>query len=96
MRVQLSAQVKLFLSKLAPEPRKMILMELTRLESGQARLHALVDDLDGFYKVRAARYRVVCAVESNTIYALVAEHRSVIYEVVTAELLESILQRGKK
>lgn len=88
-------EVHEYLRKLAPEPRKRILAELDKVQAGKSRLMALEAPLDGYYKVRAGRFRVVCAVRSNTLYALFAERRSVVYELITPDLLARMLSAAE-
>lgn len=95
MKVQVSEEVRSFLRTLAPEARRSILAELDKVEAGKARLVALESPLDGFCKVKAGRFRIVCAVRLNNLFALFAERRSVVYELATPELLSRIL-RGIK
>lgn len=95
MKMLLSEEVKKHLRKMAPEPRQKILLALSHVEKGNTPLLALEDDLDGFYKVVIGPYRVICAVESNRIFALFTENRSVVYEIATANFLNEILRRQK-
>lgn len=92
MKVQVSEEVRSFLRTLAPESRRSVLAELDKVESAKTKLVALESPLDGFYKVKAGRFRIVCAVRSNNLFALFAERRSVVYELATPELLARILR----
>jgi mRNA interferase RelE/StbE len=92
MKVQVAIEVRDFLRRLAPEPRRAVLAELDKVEAGKSRLMALETPLEGYYKLRAGRFRVICAIRSNTLYALFAERRSVVYEIATPELLARLLK----
>ena len=91
MKVVLSDEVREFLRTLAPEPRRSVLRELDLIESGTKQAEPLEEPLEKFYKVKSGRYRMVCAVDANTFYALFAERRSIIYETATAMFLQDIL-----
>jgi mRNA-degrading endonuclease RelE of RelBE toxin-antitoxin system len=93
MKVRTSEEVRAFLRTLAPEPRRAILRALDKLEAGGIEPLALEAPLEKFCKVRAGRFRLICAIERNTIFALFAERRAIVYEVVSATLLEEILRR---
>jgi len=91
VKVTLSDEVKDFLRGLAPEPRRLVLRALDGVESGRVKLQPLESQLEKFYKIKAGRFRVLCAVEANTVFALFADWRSTVYEVASAALLEKIL-----
>ena len=93
MTVHTSDEVRAFLRTLAPQSRQAILRKLDKVERGQIQPVALERPLERFYKIRAGRFRVLCAVESNKLFALFAERRPVVYEVAGAALLEEILRR---
>lgn len=93
MTVHTSDEVRAFLHRLAPQSRQAILRELDRVEQRQIQPVALEPPLERFYKIRAGRFRVLCAIERNRLFALFAERRPVVYEVVSATLLDEILRR---
>lgn len=93
MKVHTSDEVRAFLRTLAPQSRRTILRELDKVEAGRIQLVALEPPLERFYKLRAGRFRVLCAIERNKVFALFAERRPVVYEVASAALLDEILRR---
>ncbi len=93
MTVHTSEEVRAFLRTLAPESRRTILRELDKVERQEIRPVVLEPPLERFYKVRAGRFRVLCAIERNKLFALFAERRAVVYEVASAVLLDEILRR---
>ena len=93
MTVSTSGEFRAFLRTLPPQLRQTILRELGRVEAGTARPVALEAPLDRFYKIRAGRFRVLCAIQKNKLFTLFAERRAVVYEIASAALLEEILQR---
>ena len=93
MNVHTSDELRAFLRTLAPQQRQAILRELDHVEAGRVRPEALESPLEGLYKVRAGRFRVLCAIDKNRLFALFAERRSIVYEVASAALLEDILRR---
>ena len=93
MTVHTSNEVRSFLRTLAPESRQAILRELDKVEGGQIHPVALESPLERFYKIRAGRFRVLCAIEKNKLFALFAERRPVVYEMASAALLDEILRR---
>ena len=84
MKVKVSAEVKDYLSSLAPEPKQRLKHALQRTKP-----EPLDPPLDGFWKIRSARYRVLCYIEKDVLYALFAAERSTVYEVASASLLEA-------
>jgi len=96
MTVKTSDEVRAFLRSLAPEPRRKVLAALDRVEAGAAKIEALEEPLENFYKIKAGQYRVICVVDGNTLFALFADFRSTVYEVASAGLLESILERVRR
>jgi mRNA interferase RelE/StbE len=59
MKVELEQQVVDFIRSLAPEPRQAIRRSLKNLESEEGDIRALEGDLEGFYRLRVLRYRVI-------------------------------------
>jgi len=96
MKVKISQDVRGFLRSLAPEPRRQILCDLDLIESGKKQPEPLDEPLENFYKVRSGRYRILCAIQSNTILALFADRRSTVYEVASAAFLEKILHQMRE
>lgn len=93
MRLRLSDEVRDYLHSLAPEPRRELSAALDAVESGKKKLEPLEGRLAGYYKVKERRHRILCAVRANTILAIFAEERSVVYELASLALLEKIVER---
>ena len=93
MKVSTSDELRAFLRTLPPQSRQTSLRELDKVETGNIQPVALEPPLERFYKIRAGRFRVLCAIDRNTLFALFAERRAVVYEVASAALLDDILRR---
>lgn len=91
MNTVLSDEVREFLRTLAPTPRKTVSLALDRIEAGTAKMEALQEPLQRFYKVRAGDFRLLCTVDANTAFVLFVERRSVVYEIATADFLQKLL-----
>jgi mRNA interferase RelE/StbE len=83
--VELSAQVVGFIRRLAPDPRQRLRTALRDLTQEKGDIRALEADLQGFYRLRVGRYRVVFHYQNvrgkRTIRCEYAEARSIVYEV---------------
>ncbi|MDB6059662.1 MAG: hypothetical protein JWO95_3506 [Verrucomicrobiales bacterium] len=90
MKVRVSDEVKTFLYSLAPEPRQKLKRALKNTPP-----QPLEGDLEGFWKIRSGKFRVLCHIEADTLTALYANYRSTVYEIATASLLEDILKQSK-
>jgi len=58
VNLRASEEVRDFMRTLAPEPRRLISRTLHGLEAGVAKLEALQEPLEGFYKAKADRFRM--------------------------------------
>lgn len=85
MKVELEAQVIRFTRSLAPQPRRLIRESIRGLEHEQGDIRALEGELEGFYRLRAGRYRIIFFYRSfgrhRTIRCVYAAPRHLIYEV---------------
>jgi mRNA-degrading endonuclease RelE of RelBE toxin-antitoxin system len=90
MNAVVSDEVRQFLRTLAPEPRKAVSLAIDRIEAGSAKMEALQEPLQRFYKVKAGDFRLLCAVDANTTFVLFVERRSVVYEIATADFLHKL------
>lgn len=92
MRVELAQQVLDFLSSLSPAPRRAIREALRKLAQEKGDIHALEGDLEGFYRLRVSRYRIIFFYNpkprARQIRCVFAERRSIIYEVFAQQLHE--------
>jgi mRNA-degrading endonuclease RelE of RelBE toxin-antitoxin system len=96
MNLRVSSEVRDFMRTLAPEQRRLVSRTLRAIESGKARMEALQEPLEPFYKVKAGTFRILCAVQGNTVCALVVERRAVVYDIATAQFLEQLLKATRR
>ena len=59
MKVELEQQVVDFIRSLAPEPRQAVRRNLKKLENEEGEIRALEGELEGFYRLRVLRYRII-------------------------------------
>ena len=59
MKVELEQQVVEFVRSLAPEPRQANRHSLKNLENETDDIRALEGELEGFYRLRVLRYRII-------------------------------------
>jgi len=95
-RVNLSTQVLGFCGSLAPEPRKKLRLALRNLQKEAGDIKSLEGPLAGFHRVRSGSHRVVFVRRLRKgkpeIDCLFAEHRSLVYEILTAALARGALK----
>ena len=95
MKVEIEQQVVDFVRALAPEPRRTLRDALRKLAKEEGDIRALEGDLEGFYRLRAMRYRVIffyeCRGRSHRIRCVYAAHRNIIYEIF-AEQFRPLLE----
>ena len=89
MKIEIEKQVLDFVGSLAPEPRRLIRDALRKLNQENGDIRALEGELEGFYRLRVGRYRVIFryrrAGRSRVIRCVYAAHRTLIYEVFAQE-----------
>jgi mRNA interferase RelE/StbE len=92
IRVELEQQVVDYIRSLPPEPRRVIRRSLKNLEKEKGDIRALEGDLEGFYRLRVLRYRIIffyqVQIERKTIRCVYAAPRSIVYEVFAQRLRE--------
>lgn len=92
MKIEIERQVLDFVRTLAPEPRRALREGLKKLGSEKGNIRALEGDLEGFYRLRVGRYRVIFSYLSpgrtRHIRCVYAAHRTLIYEVFAQQLHE--------
>jgi mRNA interferase RelE/StbE len=90
--VRVQEEVLDYLRKLAPEPRHAIRAAIKALAREKGDIKALVDDLEGFHRLRVGPHRVIFEYEIieglRTITCVFAGQRKWIYEVFQSRLLE--------
>jgi len=92
MKLELEQQVLDFVRTLAPEPRRALREALKKLMQEKGDIRALEGELEGFYRLRVGRYRVIFSYRlerrMRQIRCLYAAHRTLIYEVFAQQLHE--------
>jgi mRNA interferase RelE/StbE len=92
VKVELEQQVVDFIRSLPPEPRKAVRRGLKNLEKEEGDIRGLEGELDGFYRLRVLRYRIIFLYhvqsESRTIRCVYAAPRSIVYEVFAQRVRE--------
>ena len=93
--VEFEQQVVDFIRSLPPEPRQAIRRALRNLQLEQGDIRALEAELEGFYRIRVQRYRVIfyCDVwgDQRVIRCVYAAARSIVYEVF-AQRIRDLLE----
>ncbi|MBA3830400.1 MAG: hypothetical protein H0X34_00610 [Chthoniobacterales bacterium] len=92
MKIELEQQVLNFVGSLAPEPRRALREGLRKLVQEKGSIRALEGDLEGFYRLRVGRYRIIFFYRSERrtrqIRCVYAAHRTLVYEVFAQHLHE--------
>ena len=92
VKIELERQVVDFIRSLPPEPRRVLRRSLKNLGREKGDIRALEGDLEGFYRLRALRYRVIffyqVSSERRIIRCLYAAPRSIVYEIFAQHLRE--------
>ena len=95
MNVEIEQQVVDFVRSLAPEPRRTLRDALRKLAKEEGDIRALEGELEGFYRLRVMRYRLIFLYErkgrSHWIRCVYAAHRNLIYEIF-AEQFRDLLE----
>jgi mRNA interferase RelE/StbE len=93
--VELEEQVVHFIRSLPPQPRQAIRRALRNLQQEQGDIRALEGELEGFYRIRIQRYRVILHYElqneRRVIRCVYAATRSIVYEVF-AQRIRDLLE----
>jgi len=92
MKVELEQQVLDFVRSLVPEPRQLIRRSLKNLENEAGDIRALEGELEGFYRLRVLRYRIIFFYhvrgKSRRIRCVYAAPRGIVYEVFAQRIRE--------
>ena len=90
--VELEQEVVDFVRSLPPQPRQALRRALKNLELEQGDIRALEGDLEGFYRIRVQRYRVIFHYQlrgdQRIIRCVYAAARSIVYEVFAQRIRE--------
>lgn len=93
-KVNVHAQVEVFIRALAPEPRQRLVKALKALPAGDTK--ALEGRLSGYWRLRDGGYRVIYADSVvkgvRTFDCLFAERRPMVYELFEQILAEEALE----
>ena len=84
-KIVIEEQVLNFIRRQPPEARRRIREALHEVENDTAYPQPLEDELEGFYKLKIDRIRIILQSESGgegpVLKAVFAERRSVVYEI---------------
>ena len=90
--VELEQQVVDFLRSLPPQPRQALRRALKNLQLEQGDIRALEGELEGFYRLRVQRCRVIFHYhlqrDQRVIRCVYAGTRSIVYEVFAQRIRE--------
>jgi mRNA interferase RelE/StbE len=90
--VELEQQVVDFVRSLPPQPRQALRRALKTLQVEQGDIRALEGELEGFYRLRVQRYRVIFHYDlrgdQRVIRCVYAASRSIVYEVFAQRIRE--------
>jgi len=82
MRVLIAEQVRDFVARQAPEPRRLLRHALRGLAKNRGDVKPLEGPLDGYYRLRVHGYRILFAyVDDDVIECVFAERRGIVYEI---------------
>jgi len=85
IKVELEQQVVDFIRSLPPEPRHALRRGIKSLEQEKGDIRALEGELEGFYRLRVLRYRIIffyqIRTDRRTIRCIYAAPRGIVYEV---------------
>jgi mRNA-degrading endonuclease RelE of RelBE toxin-antitoxin system len=96
-RVQIREQVKLFLERLAPEPRRRLKLAMRALENETGARLALREQLAGYHRLRVGGYRVLFRYLPGRVAECVfAEERSLVYQLFEREMLERLRHEDRE
>lgn len=90
--VELEQEVVDFVRSLPPQPRQALRRALKNLQLEQGDIRALEAELEGFYRLRVQRYRVIFHYyirgDQRLIRCVYAATRSIVYEVFAQRIRE--------
>ena len=97
MKVEVAGQVIRFVRKQSPEPRRALRLAVRQLKQERGDIQPLHEHLDGFYRLRVGRYRVIFEYHigrrgERKVRCVYAATRSVVYEVFAQQLQELITE----
>jgi mRNA interferase RelE/StbE len=88
--VELEKQVVDFVRSLPPQPRQALRRALRSLQRERGNIRALEGELEGFYRLRVRRYRIIffhyVRDKKRAIRCVYAAPRSIIYEIFAQQI----------
>lgn len=100
MRVEVEQQVLDFIASLPPEPRRSLRRAIRQLANWRGDIRQLEGPLEGFYRIRIQRYRIIFFVHQlarrRTIRCVYAAPRNIVYEIFARQLTDLLRERAAK
>jgi mRNA-degrading endonuclease RelE of RelBE toxin-antitoxin system len=93
-RVVIGPQVKAFCQTLAPEPRSRVKRALAELARGRGDIAALEKNLEGLYRLRVGRFRIIHYYAGGDIRCFYIAPRDLVYDVLSSRLTERFNRGG--
>ena len=93
IRVRIQEEVLEYLRSLPPQPRHALKLAIKGLSNERGNMKSLIDDLEGFHRLRVASHRVIFSYSvidgERVITCVYAGPRKWIYEVFYSKLREA-------
>lgn len=86
LKIVIGDQVLAFARTLAPEPRRRLRQALQELAAGHGDIKPLERELEGLYRLRVGRYRVIFRYVGRQARCFYAAPRDIVYDVLTSQL----------
>jgi len=86
VKVIIGPQVKAFCQTLAPEPRSRVKRALAELARGRGDIAALEKNLEGLYRLRVGRFRIIFFYAGGNIRCFYIAPRDLVYDVLSSHL----------
>ncbi len=96
MTIKPSAQVAEFLHGLAPEPRRQLRLAIRSLAKGRGDVRALEGDPAGYWRLQVGSYRVILWQTATVIECVLAERRSIVYEIFAEEVRRTLAGKWER
>jgi len=91
VEVVIKEELYAFMRRLAPEPRGAMRRALKDLRQEKGDIRSLDQSLAGYYRLRVGKFRVIFRYrDGNTIDALYAAERGIVYEVFAEEFAKKL------
>jgi mRNA-degrading endonuclease RelE of RelBE toxin-antitoxin system len=94
--LKIEKQVVEFTKVQAPGPRKIIKTGIKQLALGLGDVKPLEGKLLGFHRLRIHRFRIIFCYDTNNVYCLFIEHRSLVYSLFEELLLNQDIKQQKE